>query len=129
MSPARMAANTSTGSSSSGGTRRGGVTGVHGALLRSGRSRSDDPPQAGQVQHARDLVDVVGFQAEAAHEQRPGGGRHGALHLEADRRAEAATPELLLDREQQVVGLVLLDLEVGVAGDPEEVAVDDLHAR
>ena len=30
---------------------------------------------------------------------------------------------------QQVVGLVLLDREVGVAGDPEQVGLDDLHAR
>ena len=40
MSPARTAAKTSAGSSSSGGTSRGGTTGVHGAALRSGRSRS-----------------------------------------------------------------------------------------
>ena len=31
--------------------------------------------------------------------------------------------------EQEVVGLVLLDVEVGVAGDPEQVGLDDLHAR
>ena len=51
------------------------------------------------------------------------------LDLEADRLAEASPTELLLDGHQQVVGLVLLDREVGVAGDPEEVALDDLHAH
>ena len=55
-------------------------------------------------------------------------GRHRALDLEADGLAEAPPPELLLDRHQQVVGLVLLDREVGVAGDPEQVVLDDLHA-
>ena len=55
-------------------------------------------------------------------------GRHRALDLEADRLAEAPPAELLLDRQEQVVGLVLLDREVGVAGDPEEVRLEDLHA-
>ena len=53
--------------------------------------------------------------------------RHRPLDLEPDRLAEAPPPELLLDRQQQVVGLVLLDREVGVAGDPEQVVLDDLH--
>ena len=55
-------------------------------------------------------------------------GRHRALDLEADRLAEPAAAELLLDRHQQVVRLVLLDREVGVAGHPEEVVLEDLHA-
>ena len=42
--------------------------------------------------------------------------------------AEAAAAQLVLDRLQQVVGLVG-DREVGVAGDAEDVVVDDLHAR
>ena len=39
-SPARITANTSTGSSSSGGSRRCGTTGTWTGALRSGRSRS-----------------------------------------------------------------------------------------
>ena len=53
---------------------------------------------------------------------------HRPLDLEADGLAEAPAPDLLLDREQQVVGLVLLDRDVGVARDPEQVRLDDLHA-
>ncbi len=53
---------------------------------------------------------------------------HRPLDLEADRLAEAPAADLLLDREQQVVGLVLLDRDVGVAGDPEQVGLEDLHA-
>ena len=35
----------------------------------------------------------------------------------------------LLERLEQVLGVVLLDLEVLVAGDPERVVLEDLHAR
>ena len=48
--------------------------------------------------------------------------------LDAHDLAEAAAAQLVLDRAQQVVRLVG-DGEVGVARDPEDVVVDDLHAR
>ena len=41
--------------------------------------------------------------------------------------AEPAPPQLHLDRHQQVVGLVLLDRQVGVAGHPEGVVLADGH--
>ena len=53
---------------------------------------------------------------------------HAALDLEAHHLAEAAPAELLLDRLEQVVGLVR-DVVVGVARDAEERVVEDLHAR
>ena len=43
------------------------------------------------------------------------------LDLEPDRRAEPAPQQLLLQRREQVLGVVLLDLEVLVAGHPERV--------
>ena len=46
--------------------------------------------------------------------------------LDAHDLAEAAAAQLVLDRLQQVGGVVG-DLQVGVAGDAEEVVVDDLH--
>ena len=52
---------------------------------------------------------------------------HARAHLDAHDLAEAAAPQLVLDRPQQVVGLVG-HREVGVARDPEDVVVDDLHA-
>ena len=130
MSPARIAAKTSAGSSSSGGRSRGGVTGVQGGALEVRPVEVGDLPQAGEVEHAADLV-AVGLARDpgrAAAASRVAG-RHRPLDLEADGLAEAPPPELLLDREQEVVGLVLLDREVGVAGDPEEVVLDDLHAE
>ena len=51
MSPARITANTSAGSSSSGGRSRAGVTGVHGASLRSGRSVATSCEEGRQVEH------------------------------------------------------------------------------
>ena len=48
--------------------------------------------------------------------------------LEAHGPAELAAPQLDLDRGEQVVGLLLLEGEVGVAGDPEGVGGLDLHA-
>ena len=48
--------------------------------------------------------------------------------LQPDRRAEPAPGQLPLQRLQQVLVAVLVDLEVGVAGDPEQVVLDHLHA-
>jgi hypothetical protein len=44
------------------------------------------------------------------------------------RRAEPASGQLTLQRREQVLGVVLLDLEVLVAGDPEGEVLTDLHA-
>ena len=52
---------------------------------------------------------------------------HRVGHLEAHRRAEAAPRELPLHGLEQVLVAVFLDLEIGVAGDPEQVPVDHLH--
>ena len=87
-----------------------------------------DRPQPGQVQHPADLVAVGLAETQAAQQQGSRGGRHRPLDLEPDGRAEPPAPELLLDRQEEVVRLVLLDLEVGVAGDPEEMVLLDLHA-
>ncbi len=87
-----------------------------------------DRPQPGQVEHPADVVAVGLAEAQPAEQQRARRRRHRALDLEPDGGAEATPAELLLDRQEEVVGLVLLDLEVGVAGHPEEVVLVDLHA-
>jgi hypothetical protein len=38
-------------------------------------------------------------------------------HLEPDHRAEAPVPQVLLDRAEEIFGLVVIHLEVGVPGD------------
>ena len=55
-------------------------------------------------------------------------GVDGLLDLEPHRRAEPAPQQLLLQRREEVLGVVLLDLEVLVAGDPEGVVLEHLHA-
>ena len=53
---------------------------------------------------------------------------HRVGDLEPHRRPEPAAGQLAFQRLQQVLVAVLLDLEVGVAGDPERVALGHLHA-
>ena len=64
-SPARIAAKTSTGSSSSGGMRRGGDDRHVGRRLEVRAIEVDELPQGGEVEHPRDLVDVVLADADA----------------------------------------------------------------
>ena len=54
---------------------------------------------------------------------------HRTLDLEPHDLAEAPLAQLLLDGHEQVGRLFLLDRQVGVARHPEEVVLDDLHAR
>ena len=109
---------------------RGGVTGECGGSRSSSWPESaDDVPEVAEVEQALDLVDLVARRCPSAATScsRSRGSMLG-LDLEPDDLAEAAAAQLLLDRLQQVVGLVG-DVVVGVAGDPEERVVDDLHAR
>ncbi len=84
--------------------------------------------QGGQVEHPGDLVAVVLGQADPAQEELARRRRHGPLDLEAYRVAKSPPPELFLDCQQEVVGLVFLDRQVGIACDAEEVALADHHA-
>ena len=52
--------------------------------------------------------------------------RHRARHLESRHLSEASLAQLELDLLEQVVGLVR-HVEVGVAGDAEDGALDDVH--
>ncbi len=87
-----------------------------------------DLADLGQVERARDRVDLVVPDSEAGleafhHRLR---GRRG--DLDAHSVAEAAAAQLELDRLEQVVCLVG-DLEVGVTGHAEDGALGDLHLR
>ena len=87
-----------------------------------------DLPQTREVEHAPDLVAILRGQAKPAQEECPRRLRHGPLHFKPDRLAEAAPTKLFLDRHQEVVRVILFEGQVGVAGHPEEVVLDDLHA-
>ena len=87
----------------------------------------DDLPQRAHVEQAVDGEDLIVLHAEQARErlaQLLGAAR---ADLDPDDLAEAPAAELVLDRLQQV-GRVVGHLEVGVAGDAEDVVVGDLHA-
>ena len=75
------------------------------------------------------LVEVVGAELQLPQEQLPDTGRHPGVDLEAHGPAEAPLAELHLDGGQEVVGFLVADHEVGIAGHPEGVGRLDLHAR
>ena len=87
-----------------------------------------DAEQVLEVEQAVDLEQLALVDVQRAHERRAQLLAHPRPDLDADHLAKAAPAQLGLDGTQQVVGLVV-DGEVGVAGDAEDVVVDDLHAR
>ena len=106
--------------------RRGG--GHERRVLELGPVDAVDLPQRRQVEQPGHLDDVAGVDVELAQQQLEHVLGHVVGDLEAHRRAEPAAGQLAFQRLQQVLVAVLLDLEVGVAGDPEGVVLDDLHA-
>ena len=87
-----------------------------------------DGDQIGGAERTVDLVDVLGLELQLGAQQLPH--RLGAtpFDLEADRRAEAPAAHVLGDAVEQVAGLVLADLDVGVARDAKRRRAEDLHA-
>ena len=88
----------------------------------------DHVPEVAEVHQPLDLVDLVVGRAERDHQLVAQPFAHPGVDFEPHDLAEATPPQLLLDRLQQVVGLVG-DVVVGVAGDPEERVVEHLHPR
>ena len=87
-----------------------------------------DLPQRAHVEQPVDGVDLVVLDAEQARERVAQALGAVRADLDAHDLAEAPAAQLVLDGLQQVGGVVG-DLEVGVAGDAEDVVVGDLHAR
>ncbi len=104
-------------------------TGHELALLEVVALQAVDRPQAGEVQRAGQAEHLELVDAELADQQLEDVGVDRLLDLEADRRPEPAAHELALEGLQQVLGVVLLDLDVLVARDAEGVGLLDLHAR
>ena len=86
-----------------------------------------DRVEVGEVDQAVDVVDLAVFEPQRLDQLLAQLRVHPGGDLEPHHLAEAAAAELVLDRLQEVVGLVG-DGEVGVAGDPEVAVVDDLDA-
>ena len=108
----------------------GGVTPSQRLRLQRRPLQLGQRPEIAEVEQPVDHVEVGGRQvaargaaasaAAAASGSRPRAGQP---------RATAAGPQQRLERDEQVVGLVDLDLDVGVARDAEGVVLDDRHPR
>ena len=81
-----------------------------------------------EVHRAVDPVQVVGAHAEAGEQEL--GHVIGALigDLKAYRIPVVARDQLAFDGAQQVIDLLLVHEQLAVAGDPELMALSDLHA-
>ena len=87
-----------------------------------------DHAESPEVQRPGEAEHLRARDAELGHEQLEDVAVHRLLDLEPHRRPEATPQELLLERGEEVLGVVLLDLEVLVPGDPEGVDGEHLHA-
>ena len=86
--------------------------------------------EIGHAEHRPGHVDVGRVHVELFLDQLPDRLRHRPVDLEPDGLGRSlALPEDRLDRGQEVVGLVDLQVEVQVARDPERVHRHDLHPR
>ena len=86
-----------------------------------------DVAEVAEVDQPVDVVDLAVFEPQRVDQLLAQLRVHPGRDLEPHDLAEAAAADLVLDRLQQVVGLVA-DGEVGVAGDPEVAVVDHLGA-
>ena len=96
-------------------------------VVQVGALEVGDEVEAAQVERGRQPVDLAVADPELADEQVEDVVVHVLVDLEAHRRAEPATGQLLLQGGEEVLGVVLLDLEVLVAGDPEGEVLVHLH--
>ena len=75
------------------------------------------------------MIDLLLGDIEFTNEQIQRGGVHLFAHLEANGRAEASLEQTLFQNLDEVFCFVLVDLDVLVAGHPEGVVLENLHAR
>lgn len=88
-----------------------------------------DLPQRRQVQQAGHLDDVARRHIQFPQQQFEHALGHVVGHFQPHRRAESAARQFAFESLQQILVAILFDLEVGVAGDPECVVLDDLQPR
>ena len=100
----------------------GAVAGTNGSSLRSGRSTAWIVHSAVRSSRPGTVTTSCRVDVELAQQQLQHVLAHRVGDLEPHRRPEPAAGQLAFERLQQVLVAVLLDLEVGVAGDAERVA-------
>ena len=88
-----------------------------------------DAPQAAQVERGLNVEHPVASHLELGRQQLHHVVAHVGPDLEPEGPTETAPAQLHLDGHQEVIGLVLLQRQVGIAGDAESVVLADGHAR
>ena len=85
--------------------------------------------QAAQVERLGQMEDLPGADVELTDQQLEHLWVHVVLDLQPNwRPTDLATKDLLLQGKQQILGVVLLHLDIFVAGHPEHVMSHHLHA-
>ena len=110
-------------------TSSGGADGWKGGGLRSGRSSSTRLHRSAWPSGPPSRWTCCARQLELARQKVDERGRHPAIHLQPHGRREAQPLQLGLERAEEVLGGVVVELEVAGARHPERVRGDDLHAR
>ncbi len=87
-----------------------------------------DGPQAVEPERTGEPVDVVGAEPQLLGQTLDRAFRCPRIDLQADDGQEAAAAELLLQGEKEVVGCVVVQSQVGIAGDPEDAGLSHVHA-
>ena len=103
------------------------MSGTKAVVLEVGPLEVADEEERAQVERTGHAVDVLDADLQLTGEQVEHVVVDVVLDLEAHRRAEPAARQLLLHRGEEVLGVVLLDLDVLVAGDPERRVLVHLH--
>ncbi len=108
--------------------KAGGTSGVHGPVVQIGAVEAVDGPQAAETERPGEPVDIVGAEAELLGQPLDRRLRGARVDLQADHGKEPAAAQLLLEGEEEVVGGVVVEGQVGVPGDPEDTGLPDVHA-
>ena len=107
--------------------KAGGTSGRPRLVVQLGPVEGVDGPQAVEAERPGEPVDVVGSEPELLGEPLDRCLRGPRVDLEADHGQEPAAAQLLLQGQQEVVGGIVVEGQVGVAGDPEDAGLADVH--
>ena len=100
---------------------------LEGRVLQVGPIERDEAPRIDQAQRASEAMDVRAGQLQLPHQEVDEVTRHPAVDLEPDGRAEPPAAELRLQSPEQVLGVVVVELEIAGPGHAERVVGQELH--
>ena len=103
-----------------------GHPGMEGGFLQAGAIDAVQRDHFGKGQRAFDLVDLKGLEPQPLDEERAEFHRHAVGKFQPDHVAEPALIHQILDCLEQIIGLVLLDFHIRIAGDAEQSGSEHL---